>query len=238
MAAGTLDSWMSAGCSGPAKKRKSGTAHDDPLPTKRAKPDTKPKPQESTPATKSKPEPTPLNATPTLALKEETGDIFAAPPNTLLIHACNTDGSWSGGIAQAFQSRYPSAFQKYAEHCHEIGGAKLVGTAQLIPPQSGDSSKHFVGCLFTSRHYGRRKDPPAKILAATGVAMEELLKQVKGFNAGVGEGERVGEVRICRINSGLFRVPWGKTTAVLEGLGVGGEDVRVVKVVSPPEEEE
>lgn len=60
------------------------------------------------------------------------------------------------------------------------------------------------------------------------------MRKVGEWNEGAEEGERVEEVRMCRINSGLFAVPWEKTKEVLEGLDAGGFDVKVVKVVSPP----
>ena len=108
-----------------------------------------------------------------------------------------------------------------------------MGSALLIPPLGKD--KHFVGCLFTSRHYGRRKDSPTKILAATGPSMLDLLEQVKEFNGKAGEEDHVGEARICKINSGLFNVPWAKSKAILEGIDVCDQDVKALKVVSPAE---
>lgn len=173
-----------------------------------------------------------------LQIEESTGDIFAAPPNTLIIHACNCQGSWNAGIAKAFKDRYPEAYENHVQHC-EQSEDNLVGTAQLIPPTGfeGDTEskvKHFVGCLFTSQHYGRIKDSPSKILAATRPAMEDLLKQVGEWNAQAEDCAKVDEVRICKINSGLFAVPWVKTKAVLEGLDVAGSEVKVVKVIERP----
>ncbi|KAK4544418.1 hypothetical protein LTR36_004309 [Oleoguttula mirabilis] len=183
------------------------------------------------------------STTATLQIEEAIGDIFAAPPNTLLIHACNCEGSWGAGIAQAFRDHYPAAYDTYAAHCDEHAADELFGRALLIPPSKADdgASEHFVGCLFTSRSMGRKKDSPSRILGATGPAMEDLLELVRECNGrsraesdGEGEGRKVGEVRMCQINSRLFNVPWKKTKAVLEGIEVGDEDddVKVVKVVS------
>ncbi|EME78238.1 uncharacterized protein MYCFIDRAFT_212330, partial [Pseudocercospora fijiensis CIRAD86] len=169
--------------------------------------------------------PSPLTLT--LTLTESTGDIFSAPPNTLLIHACNTEGSWGAGIAAAFKSHYPSAYTIYHDHCHMHGG-ELWQKALLIPPQPDDENEHFIGCLFTSRSKGRRKDSPSRILGATEPAMRDLLRLVR-------ENGEVGEVRMCRVNSGLFGVKWEKTKGVLEGIEVEGEGVREVKVVSREE---
>ncbi|KAK0946212.1 ADP-ribose 1''-phosphate phosphatase [Friedmanniomyces endolithicus] len=234
MATGTLDTWIHSEQSNTSKKRKSNNTDDNHTPPKRSKRDLTPEPSSTSVA---KPSPDSKQATtaasPTLKVIEENGDLFAAPPNTLLIHACNCTGSWSAGIAQAFKLHYPSAYQTYSNHCKATDPEDLIGTAQLIPPQADSTSKHFVGCLFTSRHYGRRKDSPAKILEATGPAMRDLLRLVGEFNAGVsGDAEGVGEVWMCRVNSGLFRVPWSKTRGVLEGIEVGVGDVEGVRVVA------
>ena len=151
----------------------------------------------------------------------------------MIIHACNCDGSWGAGIAKAFKDRYPEAFDEYKDHCDKHGEA-LIDSAQLIPPAQEGKAKHFVGCLYTSRHYGRKKDKPARILEATAPAMVDLLKQVDDWNAKHEESERVGEVRMCKINSGMFAVPWEKTKQVLEGIDASESDVRGIKVVSPP----
>ncbi|KAK0362180.1 ADP-ribose 1''-phosphate phosphatase [Friedmanniomyces endolithicus] len=234
MATGTLDTWIRSEQSNTSKKRKSTKPDDNHAPLKRTKLDPTPKLHSDAPA-KSNPDSnqTTSATSATLKVTEETGDLFAAPPNTLLIHACNCTGSWSAGIAQAFKLHYPSAYQTYSNHCKATDPKDLIGTAQLIPPQAGSTRKHFVGCLFTSRHYGRRKDSPAAILEATGPAMRDLLRLVGEFNAGVsGDGERVGEVWMCRVHSGLFRVPWSKTRGVLEGIEVGVGDVEGVRVVA------
>lgn len=110
---------------------------------------------------------------------------------------------------------------------------------------------HFVGCLFTSRAFGKRKDSPEQILDATELAMEDLLRQVKKWNEAHGpdaarqepnepEAELKGNekvskgtdsdvndqeqshdiksIHMCKINSGLFAVPWEDTRAVLESI--------------------
>jgi ADP-ribose 1''-phosphate phosphatase len=108
-----------------------------------------------------------------------TGDIFAAPPNTILIHACNTIGSWGAGIALAFQSKYPDAFQVYKAHCIAHSNDELIGTCLVIRGKSvAEGGKgHDIGCLFTSRAYGKRKDSAEDILNATRTAVTDLLRQ-------------------------------------------------------------
>ncbi|KAF2083467.1 hypothetical protein K490DRAFT_51567 [Saccharata proteae CBS 121410] len=146
---------------------------------------------------------------------EEVGDIFDAPENSVLIHACNSLGEWGAGIASAFQRRYPNAYKEHIKHCKGFeDGIAPTGTAQLIPPANGDSPRHYIGCLFTSVRFGNSRDAPGTILANTGPAMLDLLRQIRE----VKKDNPVAEIRICRINSGLFHVPWPSTEAVLNGI--------------------
>ena len=175
----------------------------------------------------------------TLIIHEKQADLFAAPPHTLLIHACNTQGHWGAGIALAFKRHYPFAFKEYAAHCttHKQPKPKqhsLTGTALLISPASNtdDKDRRFVGCLFTSAGYGRRKDSKAAILANTKAAMTDLMGKVGEWNERKEEGERIEEVWMCRINAGLFNVAWEETRAVLESVEVPEGLSREVVVVS------
>jgi len=154
-------------------------------------------------------------------LSEISGDIFDAPDGTVIIHACNCVGSWSAGIAAAFKTRYPNAFKEYEKHCKKSKTVDLIQTALLIPPQDG-SPKHYVGCLFTSKIYGRRKDSPKQIIEATAPAMKDLIDQMNEA------GEDIKQIRICQINSGLFNVPWERSRAVLESIEV--EDSQNTKI--------
>ncbi|KAL2116400.1 hypothetical protein VTJ04DRAFT_8568 [Mycothermus thermophilus] len=79
---------------------------------------------------------------------------------------------------------------------------------------------HYVGCLYTSRRFGRGVDSPSEILRLTVPAMRDLLRQIAE------EGVKVTEVRMCRINSGIFNVPWRETKAALEAAEFG-EDGKV-----------
>ncbi|KAF1938401.1 hypothetical protein EJ02DRAFT_457910 [Clathrospora elynae] len=153
----------------------------------------------------------------TLSLTYHTGDIFAAPPNTLLIHACNTQGSWGAGIAAAFKSKYPKAYPVYRNFCINEYNPKSdpipTGTALLIPPVDIGNT-HWIGCLFTSAKYGKGKDKADVIVRNTAPAMQMLIELVNKA-----EGE-IAEVRICKINSGKFGVPWEKTKDALEAITV------------------
>lgn len=147
-----------------------------------------------------------------LKIEDVVGDIFDAPDNTVLIHACNCQGAWGSGIAAAFKQKYPKAFKRYNEHC--TGKTVPTGTALLIPPVEDNGPKHFIGCLFTSSHWGQRKDSPRKIRENTGPAMKQLLQQLRDLKS----GDHITEIRICQINSGAFKVPWKHSLEILKNL--------------------
>jgi len=107
-----------------------------------------------------------------------TGDLFLAPAGSILVQACNTQGSWGGGIAVAFKARFPQAFSVYNTHCTTKDDNRLIGTCLLIRAAGGVSGEqHDIACLFTSRRYGARKDTPAQILEATGRSLLDLKRQ-------------------------------------------------------------
>src|ERR1700760_657960 len=130
-----------------------------------------------------------------LLLHEEIGDLFVAPPTSVLIHSCNCIGSWGGGIATIFKDKYPEAFKLYNKHCKENKPADLIGTALLIAPCETSGPAHWIGCLFASMKYGRNKDKPSQILEATGNAMKDLLGQIAREGS-----EMIGGIYMCRIN--------------------------------------
>ncbi|KAL2157812.1 hypothetical protein VTH06DRAFT_5081 [Thermothelomyces fergusii] len=160
-----------------------------------------------TAATSISPPPDRSRPTARIRITDRIGDLFAAPPNSVLIHACNALGSWGGGIALAFRSRYPDAFKVYRAHCARSTPSQLVGTALLIrPPVAGAAAgvtggsrvaAHYVGCLFTSRGYGKTRDPPESILGATGPAMGHLMRLIAEEEERI--GTRIEELRMCML---------------------------------------
>lgn len=102
------------------------------------------------------------------------GDLFTAPPKSILVHACNTRGSWGGGIALSFKKKFPKAYNEYRQHCEKYGD-DLLGSCFVVPPDS--DNEHAVACLFTSRRPGAFRDDKETILAATETAVKDLLNQ-------------------------------------------------------------
>ena len=172
---------------------------------------------------------------PTLNLTYHTGPIFTAPPRTLLIHACNTHGAWGSGIALAFKQRYPLAYKIYNSFCLVTHSPKLrpvpTGTVLLIPPVDGDM-EHWIGCLFTSRGYGKARDGEETIVRNTGPAMEMLMELVRRVGEADGE-DMIEKVRMCRINSGKFGVKWERSARALEGICLRDGWVESVEVWDP-----
>lgn len=85
--------------------------------------------------------------------------------------------------------------------------------------------QHYIGCLFTSKAYGRGRDPPQHILRATAPALGELMRAIAlERNRSRRNGHSgPGEIRMCHINSGLFDVPWAETKRVVTEMRV--EDI-------------
>ena len=161
-----------------------------------------------------------------ILITKNIGDLFNAPDNSILIHACNCRGHWGGGIATAFRRHYPMAYKRHRMYCGSASSLNdLLGTAQLIAPCEKDGKKHYVACLFTSRRFGLAKDSPSDILAATETAMKDLMAQISKLSP---QGMPVSEIRMCRINSGLFNVPWKETKELIQGIQVDGQDMHIV----------
>jgi ADP-ribose 1''-phosphate phosphatase len=207
------------------------------------------------PQTSSTPEPKTSNAPnknkpkPHLTLTYQKASLFTAPPATLLCHATNAQGTWGAGIAAAFKKSYPAAFKLYAAHCQAWDSGSLLGTTFLIPPQKKSPTKaereaeHWIGCLFTSEKKGKGKGSKESILTATGKAVEDLVRKVKAVNEAAAAGpekgksatsaqESIAEVRMCKINSGLFGVPWEATSEVIEAVELGEGDIEEIAVFS------
>jgi ADP-ribose 1''-phosphate phosphatase len=131
-------------------------------------------------------------------------NLFDAPELSILAHACNCRGSWGAGIALEFQKRFPKAHKTYQSACKEVNG-QMAGGAILTDLEND----HFVACLFTSNGYGKSVDPKDKILENTGHSVRLLLELSlnKGF-----------PIYSNKFNSGLFRVPWEETEAIIKPL--------------------
>ncbi|KAI4118202.1 MAG: hypothetical protein LQ338_007443 [Usnochroma carphineum] len=150
-------------------------------------------------------------------IEERIGDIFKSPPHSILIHACNTKGSWGKGVAAAFKKYSPAAYTFQHHHCTTPSSPStpllthqrnLVGTCLLIPPfpslpastspkttkppppttAAQQEKQYWIACLFTSHGFGKSVDTPESILEATRKSVEDLRRQIRAYKER-GEGE-------------------------------------------------
>lgn len=150
-----------------------------------------------------------LNTKFALLLRENSGDISDTSNKCIVAHARNCMGSWGAGIASNFRHRYSDAFNKYKEHCNS---ENILGTCLILPLSESSVSVKYIACLFTSYGYGKQRDSIDKILTNTKMAIEDMIHQIENYElSGIG-------IRMNRINSGYFRVPWSKTRDVLSKM--------------------
>ncbi|KAK4221273.1 hypothetical protein QBC38DRAFT_377415, partial [Podospora fimiseda] len=155
-----------------------------------------------------------------LKLHEVQGNLFGAiPPETVLIHSCNCQGSWGGGVARIFNTQFPGAYRVYKAHCDNNPVANIVGRALLIQPQQGDPPNQYVACLFTSARGGSRHDAKNVILQHTESSMRGLLQELAWLEGlAPGTGRFSGGLRMPPINAGIFDVPWKDTHRLLHNM--------------------
>lgn len=139
--------------------------------------------------------------------------LFDAPTESVIIHACNSQGVWGSGIAKAFKEKYPESFKFYNGFCkvqnEERGTA--CGRADLSPFPV--SEPHWVGWIVTSHNYGPLKDSPELIKINTTLALRELCQKL--YLAHPKDSNPTIDVYSNKFNSGLFAVPWGDSELIL-----------------------
>jgi ADP-ribose 1''-phosphate phosphatase len=128
-------------------------------------------------------------------------NLFFASSTQLLVHACNCKGMWRSGIAQVFRSSYTNEYYIYKTYCEknlistDIEYSKILGSSLII---------NRVGCLFTSYNESNKPDPVELIILNTRKGLQDLLSKT------------TMDIAMPKINSGLFKVPWEQTEAILK----------------------
>lgn len=122
------------------------------------------------------------------------GNLFDAPYDQLLVHACNCQGVWGSGVAAEFKRQYPTEYALYKMWCENRPKKHLIGTTLLV---------NQVGCLFTSVDYGVNVDSVTRIVENTKYALNDLQRFT------------TMDIAMPKINSGLFKVPWELTEKVI-----------------------
>lgn len=139
-----------------------------------------------------------------MSIVYKRGSVFDAEAG-VLVHSVNCQGVWGSGVAKEFKEKFPKAFEDYAQTCRwsQEEGHDLLGTYLR---SDRDDDIRAVAVLFTSHNYGRLVDAPMSIVQATHAAVAEML-----YHSTPGT-----HYHSPKINSGLFKVPWELTAAVIE----------------------
>lgn len=127
-------------------------------------------------------------------------DIFDAPVNSMLVHACNCKGVWGSGIAAIFREKFPNIHKEYQNYCQTK--TNILGTSSVW-----FSDQYSIGCLFTSDNFGQSKDQESMILDSTKTALLDIFNLAKFFG--------ILNIYSNKFNSGLFGVPWYKSEKIL-----------------------
>ncbi len=131
--------------------------------------------------------------------------LFEAEPGAYLVHSANARGVWGSGIAAEIKKRYPSQYPYYKEYASENLGSCIVSKAK--------KENHSIVNLVTSNLESSGPDSIEDILINTTTAIDTFL-QAYSTNTSL----QTGNIYSNKFNSGLFRVPWERTEAILKVL--------------------
>lgn len=152
-----------------------------------------------------------------MTLEHRTMDLFDAPQDAVLAHACNARGIWGTGVALGFIRRFPDAYTQYQSYCRKVLVQSRAGVSLVVNDRT---SGREIACMITSVDYGANRDSEETILDQTRRAIISLELDLQAFDRGLRAGgySTHEEVYLPRINSGMFGVPWEKTEAILQEL--------------------
>lgn len=153
----------------------------------------------------------------------------------IIVHSCNCEGSWGGGIAYQLGCHFPNAEKVYVDVCKKYG-TKLLGKCFLIP--SDENKNLVICCLFTSSFGGLSHGQGQSILKNTQLALNQLqaiIHHKEGSNRNDIDQQLLLKMKTLerpsqdyklempKINSGIFGVPWEETEHVLQQYGKGDD---------------
>lgn len=147
-------------------------------------------------------------------ISHKTMSLFDAPKESIIVHACNSQGVWGSGIAKPFKERYPQSFVEYNAFCNRANDERGSATGRASLSSFPESEPHWVGWIVTSHNYGPLKDKPELIKIYTTLALRELCQKI--YTAHPKEDYASIEVYSNKFNSGLFAVAWEDSELILE----------------------
>jgi ADP-ribose 1''-phosphate phosphatase len=139
--------------------------------------------------------------------------LFDAPYDSIIVHACNSQGVWGSGIAKAFKEKYPESFKEYSFFCNMANKERGTATGRSDLSSFHVSEPHWVGWIVTSHNYGELKDSVEQIKINTTLALQEFCEKV--YKAHPRDEYPLIEVYSNKFNSGLFAVPWSDSELIL-----------------------
>lgn len=140
--------------------------------------------------------------------------LFDAPKESVIVHACNSQGVWGSGIAKPFKERYPHSYEDYSNFCKMANEERGTACGRAALSSFHVSEPHWVGWIVTSHHYASQKDSPELIKIQTTMALMELCKKI--YMGHDQEKYPTIDVYSNKFNSGLFAVPWEDSELILK----------------------
>lgn len=142
--------------------------------------------------------------------------LFDAPKESVIVHACNSQGVWGSGIAKPFKDKYPHSFADYNNFCTVANRERGTACGRAALSSFHESESHWVGWIVTSHDYGLAKDSRELIKIHTTMALMELCKKIY-MGHPRDEFETIN-VYSNKFNSGLFGVPWAESELILRTI--------------------
>lgn len=144
----------------------------------------------------------------------KTMSLFDAPFDSVIVHACNSQGMWGSGIAKPFAQKYPYSYKQYRTFCANANQSRGTACGLADLSCAHPEEDHWVGWIVTSHNYGPLKDEPELIKIHTTLALREFCKKI--YLAHNSEDYPIVEVYSNKFNSGLFAVPWADSELILK----------------------
>lgn len=138
--------------------------------------------------------------------------LFDAPKESIIVHACNSQGMWGSGIAKPFAQNYPHSYVDYKNFCNRWNQERETACGMAGFSEFHESENHWVGWIVTSHNYGPLKDSPEVIKINTTLALRELCKAI--YRAHPDHSSI--DIYSNKFNSGLFAVPWEDSELILK----------------------